>query len=215
MQVLSEAENQDLAPHFVITTEEVFTGLDAENGLDRPPCPHIIICRNPLAVLPMSNQRRMPACFEIISQPVGPRKLVKSLFDNRQRWKASQHLLPKQSSATCLANQRQLLISNPFPSQAAEVTSVLTEVGILDGRAGVAPSLTLTPANPKQPVEFSGTEPQSPDMASGAVQYPSTPASSGLATTSAQSRRTILIVDDNPINRKASPQHPPFMALRN
>ena len=199
MRIVSETDPPSSPPDFIISTNETFSDLETGDGSDQAACPHIFVCRSSRVVTSITNQRRMPDFFEVLSQPLGPRKLAKSLYDSRLRWKEGQRTLPKSGSMASLGAERPLLASTP--SQAAELTAVLQVAGIIDESTSLSPS-----AVPHDPQELSATE-SATDLA-GDQLVPENVGSvtvvppSVLADSAPRHRRTVLIVDDNPINRK-------------
>ncbi|KAH8904879.1 hypothetical protein BR93DRAFT_865392, partial [Coniochaeta sp. PMI_546] len=180
MHILSEADLQGSAPDFIISTMESFSDLEVDDTSGTATCPHIIVCRSSGVVHSNTDHRRLPTLFEVISQPLGPRKLAMSLFDSRRRWIEAQRSLPGSPSTASLLKQRPLLINTP--SQAAELTAVLED------SLQPATQPTIEPAG-------NGVVPEQPGFVPA---YPSP----GMAVGSAESRGSVLIVDDNPINRK-------------
>lgn len=201
MHIVPEAESQASPPDFIISTDESFSDLDAGDSSDPAACPHVFVCRSSRVVQSITTHRRMPDFFEVISQPLGPRKLAKSLYDSRRRWKEAQHALPKSASAASLADQKPLLVSTP--SQAAELTSVLKVAGIMAESTGLTPSTVPAhsgKATTKPRIELKDDGVASERLTAVAVVPP--PA---VAISPAITRRSVLIVDDNPINRKVCP----------
>lgn len=208
MNIVSQTDLRGSAPDVVISTQESFSDLEADATSDPARCPHIFVCRSSRVVESLTDRSRMPAFFEVVSQPLGPRKLTKSLFDSRRRWKEAQNPLPKPDITANPPEKRPLLLSTP--SQAAELTAVLKVAGIIDERAILPPSAIIPDHG--QPATQAVTEP----TAEGVVSKPpgtllaDTP--SGTDFKSVEGRRSVLIVDDNPINRKVC--SPPLLSDR-
>ncbi|KAB5522962.1 hsp90-like protein [Coniochaeta sp. 2T2.1] len=190
MQVLSDVDAQDSAPDFIVSTSEPLPGGIADNNTwDHASCPHIFVYGSPSVMQSTVSQLRMPAFFEFISQPLGPRKLAKSLSDSRRRWKEAQQAAQKlAASTTDVPTQKPLLTSTP--SQTAELTAVLRVAGIIDE------STKLTPST-EQPATAQRKE----SVDNAVMSRPATPVPSQIHRP-ATTRKIVLIVDDNPINRK-------------
>jgi hypothetical protein len=177
------------APDFIISTDEKFSSLEiGDGGVDPLACPHIYVCRSSRVVTSITSQRRLPDFFDVLSQPIGPRKLIKSLHDSRRRWLEAQRAPPpKPSTAAEPAKEKPLLVSTP--SQVGELTAVLQAVGLIEtsSQAAVSPDTkgeAETRVGPAT-VESASAVPESP-----------------ITAKQIQHRGTVLIVDDNPINRK-------------
>ncbi|KAK3303819.1 hsp90-like protein [Chaetomium strumarium] len=215
MQVVSQDLQADgPPPDFVVSTGECPRDSDAGGGALEP-CPHVRVCQCPGAGKFSTAQRQsgLASAFERISQPLGPRKLAKALLDSRQRWKDAQARPPTppssvaslskdKSGATSPTKEPPLLLSTP--SQAAVVTTVLKDAGIIEHRS------SSLPPSPPEPHHATDTEvqPRNTDTLSirptpVPIQHhppptPTSPVSDGHANIP----RSVLIVDDNPINRK-------------
>lgn len=198
MHIVSGAESQGSPPDFIISTDESFPDLVAEGGSDLATCPHISVCRSSGVGRSIANQRRMPGFFEAISQPLGPRKLAKSLYDIRRRWIGAQGLLSRSVITAATPKKRPLLTSTP--SQACELRGVLKVAGIL------GESTTLTRRNVPPASDESSTDPKLESAVDDVVPETVNPASDNppcaVGIGAADARRSVLIVDDNPINRK-------------
>ncbi|OIW22598.1 hypothetical protein CONLIGDRAFT_587216, partial [Coniochaeta ligniaria NRRL 30616] len=198
MHILSEADSQGSTADFIISIKESLSDLEADDTSDLAGCPHIFVYQSSRAVESITDHRRMPTFCEVLSQPLGPRKLAKSLFDSRRRWKEAQRSLSKPASIASLSKERPLLISTP--SQAADITAVLKVAGIIDKSSSLTPS--VMPLDSKQSATQSAKESAGNGMAAERPESVPADSSSGMVIRSAASRRSVLIVDDNPINRK-------------
>jgi signal transduction histidine kinase len=222
MQVVSqeeEAQGDEPPPDFVVSTGECSRDSDAWDGTQES-SPHVRVCQCPgTRKLTTTAQRPsgLPSFVELISQPLGPRKLAKALLDSRRRWKDAQSHPPSPpSSVASPAGEKcphpkepPLLLSTP--SQAAVVTTVLKDAGILDHRST---STSLPPSPPEPHHDATDTEvharittstSRTVSIRPGPVPTknrppptPTSPVSGGHVDVP----RSVLIVDDNPINRK-------------
>ncbi|KAB5522166.1 hsp90-like protein [Coniochaeta sp. 2T2.1] len=191
MRVLSDVDAQDSTPDFIISTSEPLPDQFADNETwDPASCPHIFVHGSPSVAQSSTSQRRMPAFFEVISQPLGPRKLAKSLSDSRRKWKEAQQAAQKvAASTTDVPAEKPLLTSTP--SQTAELTAILRVAGII----GESTKLTST-AEPATGLRKESL------IDNAVMSKPATPAVPSQVDGPATSRKSVLIVDDNPINRK-------------
>jgi hypothetical protein len=204
MEFVTEEESKVSAPDFIMSTDEGFMDLEPDGNPDPASCPHIFVCRSAKVAQTIAREHAIPTFFELISQPVGPRKLAKSLLDSRRMWMEAQPFLRKSATAALLmpqSPQKPLLLSTP--SQAAEVTAVLKAAGII--AEATTPTPSPAPVEAEQVVtkvapESTQTIGIAPEQGA-AVPGPGPP---DMVVTPTETRPSVLIVDDNPINRKVS-----------
>lgn len=197
MHIVSEAESHGSPPDFIISTNGAFSDLDAGGAAT---CPHVFVCHSSRVAQSIANQRRMPGFFEVVSQPLGPRKLAKSLYDSLRRWRAAQGLLPRPNSTANPPEEEPLLTNTA--SQAVEMTPILKVAGTL----GESTSLAPPAVPPAPPSDEPSTKAELESVADGVVPEninsvsAAPPCAADIGPVDA--RRSVLIVDDNPINRK-------------
>lgn len=203
MQSMTEEEAKVTPPDFIISTEECFKDLDEDGKPDPAGSTHVFLCSSPGAAQAIARKHAIPTFFELISQPVGPGKLAKSLLDSRRIFLEAQPFLRRSAMTDLLQPPTQppprkpLLLSTP--SQADEVTAVLKSAGVI---------ATLT-GPPPGPIQLIHSPTPKLDGMDGVLTPPTSDASlsatSDLALRPKDAGHSILIVDDNPINRKVCP----------
>jgi hypothetical protein len=204
MQVVSEAQAQ-YSPDFVIFASRSLPPFDDDGTSDISTCPHIFLCPSLSAHHLQVGQNRLPAFVEVVSQPLGPRKLAKSFFDARRRWTDAIGSSLKSDSSETLAEEKSLA-----PSPQLGITEVASSSELAVAKVKDTASTTLVSASTSTQLE---TEPRTelqddnnfgPDrpelLAAGLHASSESVASLGRGPTTTQ--RSVLIVDDNPINIK-------------
>lgn len=198
---VTEEESRLSAPDFIVLSDECFLDLDVEANPSPDACPHIFVCRSATVAQSIAQEHAMPSFFELISQPIGPRKLAKSLLDSRRLWLEAQPFLRRSATDALLVPQpppKPLLLSTP--SQAADVTAVLRGAGIVAHVGTPVSSPDSVPA--EQAVGVADGDGRRGDGAveEKAVTLPG-PEVPGVEN-AVETKGSVLVVDDNPINRK-------------
>lgn len=201
MQSVTEEEAKVTAPDFIISTEDCFRDLDVDGKPDPAGSPHIFLCSSSNSAQTIAKEHAIPTFFELISQPLGPRKLAKSLLDSRRMFLDAQPFLRRTAMTDLLQPQTQpppqkpLLLSTP--SQADDVSAVLKSAGVIATMACPPPpglvDSTISPAT--EPASTNGV--LTPPASVVSLSVPS-----DLSLRPKVALQSVLIVDDNPINRK-------------
>jgi signal transduction histidine kinase len=209
MQSMTEEEARITAPDFIISTDECFQDIDEDGKPDPAGSPHLFLCGSPSVAQAIAKEHAIPTFFELVSQPLGPRKLAKSLLDSRRMFLEAQPFLRQSAMSHLLQPQvppippKPLLLSTP--SQADDVTAVLKAAGLIATVTGPLPGLTESTRPPTPQLDGMDGVPTPP------TSVISPPVSPDLALRPKETPQSILIVDDNPINRKVWPFFPSFL----
>ncbi|KAG7284241.1 hypothetical protein NEMBOFW57_010605 [Staphylotrichum longicolle] len=215
MTVLSdkEAEGSEPPPDFIVTlTTDSVTSLHktGSEGL-RDACPHVMICQDLASAhsIMSSNADVSWRGNEVLAQPVGPRKLARSLMSALSHWQAAHEDSgaggpdPSINNPAVQAPRALTPEKDKVPSTTAELDLQQRDDNL---REQVPEPVTAEPVSgvlvppPEDTRSFSPSgQTRPPQKAATTPSQPTSNLSGAVGTTR---QKSILIVDDNAINLK-------------
>ena len=193
-------------PDVFLYNEAAFTNLDGRAILERLGIPAVVICRDALTAHTYSKSAEKSWITEFISQPVGPRRLARSLVLAMLKWKQRGHVkapldtqgrtppsAPLETGEGDTEEQPHQAITREAPG----MNRMVTPAEIV--------KLVAEPSSSKSP--NSGAAPkisQSAPQDTEALPRPASSISDGTTTSASPDERKFLLVDDNDINLRVS-----------
>ncbi|KAK2602761.1 hypothetical protein N8I77_009268 [Diaporthe amygdali] len=203
MQIIPITAVQEDIPDLFLYSESAFT--DGDNDMYQPVVPAVIICRSAVAAHAFIHSSRKSQRTEFISQPVGPRRLARSLLLCKHRRTGgssattpeSRDGMPESGSSNdeslIEGRAREELIQAKEPSDKPSVSEKTFEISAKSSDAGTVDGIASDEA-PSQPND---------DLK--AVQLPTRPVPTATNEETGPKQPAsyrFLLVDDNDINLK-------------
>lgn len=200
LQLIPASAVEHKRPDIFLYNEAAFTDLDGRAISERLNIPAVVICRDALTAHTYAKSAEKSWVTEFISQPVGPRRLARSLALAVLKWKQGNH----SNASVSPACTPPMVPSTPPGEEENEKMS--QQLGGAGGDASFQQTRKNTTPDSKVKLDDNSHSPGSsgvgpvPKIARGISS-----AEGKTATTSvAPSRQKFLLVDDNDINLRVS-----------
>lgn len=194
LQIIPASAVEQRRPDIFLYNEAAFTDLDGRAISERLNIPAVVICRDALTAHTYAKSAEKSWVTEFISQPVGPRRLARSLALAVLRWKQANHASASDNPA-CTRR-----IDSSRPREEEHKQKSRQAGGSRPDASSPEPSEGKTSSPTSKPKPIDNSESTSLESASRTPQDTSSAKGRTVTKSMAPSQKKYLLVDDNVVN---------------